>query len=108
MKPTKKISRRLRLPSPNASHQELDRFFHRHDGVELIEQGVMEIDPDHSDLEHMLAKYWKEANTRQLNIRVPATAKRMIEKLARRKTVAVSTLVRMWVIEGMRREATQG
>jgi hypothetical protein len=29
----------------------------------------------------------------------------MIEKLARRKTVEVSTLVRMWVIESMRREA---
>jgi len=30
----------------------------------------------------------------------------MIEKLAMRKTVQVSTLVRMWVIESMRKEAT--
>ena len=42
----------------------------------------------------MLLRYWKEP-----------TAKRMIERLARRKTVEVSTLVRMWVMESMRREA---
>ena len=53
----------------------------------------------------MLLRYWKEPNTKQLNIRIPATAKRMIERLARRKTVEVSTLVRMWVMESMRREA---
>ena len=35
----------------------------------------------------------------------PITAKRLIERLAKRKTVEVSTLVRLWVIEGMRREA---
>jgi hypothetical protein len=31
----------------------------------------------------------------------------MIEHLAKRKTLEVSTLVRMWVIDGMRREASQ-
>jgi hypothetical protein len=55
----------------------------------------------------MLEEYWKEANSKQLNIRIPVTAKRMIEMLAKRKTIEVSTLVRMWVIECMRREATQ-
>jgi hypothetical protein len=30
----------------------------------------------------------------------------MIERLAKRKTVEVSTLVRMWVIDSMRREAS--
>jgi hypothetical protein len=29
----------------------------------------------------------------------------MIERLAKRKTIEVSTLVRMWVIDSMRREA---
>jgi len=57
------------------------------------------------DLDQMLLRYWKESNTKQLNIRIPATAKRMIERLARRKTLEVSTLVRMWVMESMRREA---
>jgi hypothetical protein len=41
-----------------------------------------------------------------LNIRIPAAAKRMIERLAKRKTIEVSTLVRMWVIDSMRREAS--
>jgi len=44
-------------------------------------------------------------NTKQLNIRIPPAAKRMIERLAKRKTVEVSTPVRMWVIDSMRREA---
>lgn len=52
--------RRVRLARLTAGYGELDRFFDRHDAAELMEQGVMEIDP-----------------------------------------------VRMWVIEGMRREATQ-
>ena len=53
----------------------------------------------------MLLEYWNQLNTKQLNIRIPPTAKRMIERLSKRKTVEVSTLVRMWIIEGMRREA---
>jgi hypothetical protein len=53
----------------------------------------------------MLREHWSQPNTKQLNIRVPPAAKRMIEKLAKRKTVEVSTLVRMWVIDSMRREA---
>lgn len=97
---------RVRLPRRGASYDDLDKFFTRHDGTELIEQGVMEIDPDRSDLERMLLEYWKQPNTKQLNIRIPAGAKRMIEKLAKRKTVEVSTLVRLWVIESMRREAS--
>jgi len=67
----------------------------------------MEIDPDRDDLDRMLSEYWSQPNTKQLNIRIPATAKRMIERLAKRKTVEVSTLVRMWVIDSMRREARQ-
>ena len=98
---------RIRLPRKNASYAELDDFFSRHEGTELIEQRIMEIDPDREDLERMLLEYWDQPNTKQLNIRIPPTAKRLIEKLAKRKTVEVSTLVRMWVIESMRREAMQ-
>ena len=104
-KPAK--SRSVRLPDPGATYSELDRFFDQHEGPELIEQGIMELDPDRADLDRMLREYWKQPNTRQLNIRIPATAKRMIERLAKRKTVEVSTLVRVWVIEGMRREARE-
>jgi hypothetical protein len=103
----KNKSRRIQLPRKNASYKELSDFFDRHDGVDLLEQGIMEIDPDHDDLERMLLEYWSQPNTKQLNIRIPSAAKRMIERLAKRKTVEVSTLVRMWVIESMRREASQ-
>ena len=97
----------VRLPRKSANYQELANFFDRHDAVALLKQGVTEVDPDRSDLDRMLTEYWNEANTKQLNIRIPLTAKRMIEMLAKRKTIEVSTLVRMWVIESMRREAAQ-
>ena len=102
----KKTIAPIRLPRKDASYSELSSFFDRHDGVDLLEQGITEIDPDHEDLERMLREYWNQPNTQQLNIRIPATAKRMIERLAKRRTVEVSTLVRMWVIESMRREAS--
>ena len=97
----------VRLPGKDASYDELARFFNQHDGADRLRRGITAIDRDHSDLERMLAEYWGQPNTKQLNIRIPRTAKRLIEKLARRKTVEVSTLVRMWVVEGMRREAGQ-
>jgi hypothetical protein len=99
--------KKIRVPRPDASYAQLADFFDRHDGVDLLEQGIMEIDPDQKDLDRMLLEYWNQPNKKQLNIRIPATAKRMIEKLAKRKTVEVSTLVRMWVIEATRREAQQ-
>jgi hypothetical protein len=104
---TKKKIAKIRLPRENASYTELADFFDRHDGTDLLDQGITEIDPDRSDLDRMLLEYWNQANTKQLNIRIPPAAKRMIEKLAKRKTVEVSTLVRMWVIDSMRREASQ-
>src|SRR5207302_5473357 len=102
---TKKGATRIRVPGKGASYPELSDFFDRHDGADLLDQGIMEIDPDREDLERMLLEYWNQPNTKQLNIRIPPLAKRMIERLAKRKTVEVSTLVRMWVIESMRREA---
>ena len=104
---TKKSATRIRVPRKDANYPELSDFFDRHDGADLLDRGIMEIDPDRDDLERMLQEYWSQPNTKQLNIRIPATAKRMIERLAKRKTVEVSTLVRMWVIDSMRREATQ-
>ena len=109
MKKTRKlkVSPSVRLPRKSANYQELANFFERHDADELLKQGITEVDPDRSDLDRMLTEYWSQANTKQLNIRIPPTAKRMIELLAKRKTIEVSTLVRMWVIESMRREAAQ-
>ena len=104
---TRSGAARIRLPRKTASHAELSDFFDRHDGVDLLDQGIVAVDPDHEDLERMLLEYWSQPNTKQLNIRIPATAKKMIERLAKRKTIEASTLVRMWVIECMRREAMQ-
>lgn len=97
----------IKIPGRQATYDELAAFFDQHDAVDLLAQGITEIDPDREDLDQMLLEYWKQPNTKQLNIRIPVGAKRMIERLARRKTVEVSTLVRMWVIESMRREAAQ-
>jgi hypothetical protein len=101
----KKKTGRIRLPRRTAGYNELADFFDRHDGTDLLDQGITEIDPDRADLDRMLREYWSQPNTKQLNIRIPPAAKRMIERLAKRKTVEVSTLVRMWVIDSMRREA---
>jgi hypothetical protein len=105
MKPARSPHKKVSLPGKSASYAELADFFDRHDGADLLGEGITAVDPDTSDLDQMLLRYWKEPNTKQLNIRIPATAKRMIERLARRKTVEVSTLVRMWVMDSMRREA---
>ncbi|SRR5258708_21749331 len=105
---TKKKVPKIQLPREDASYAQMAEFFDRHDGVDLLDQGVMEIDPDREDLDRMLREYWNQPNTKQLNIRIPPAAKSMIERLAKRKTVEVSTLVRMWVIESMRREAAKG
>jgi hypothetical protein len=102
----KKKTGRIRLPRQTAGYNELADFFDRHDGTDLLDQGITEIDPDRADLDRMLREYWSQPNTKQLNIRIPPAAKRMIERLAKRKTVEVSTLVRMWVIDSMRREAS--
>jgi hypothetical protein len=103
--PSKTKRSGIRLPRKNASYAELSDFFDRHDAVDLLDRGIMEVDPDRADLERMLREYWNQPNTKQLNIRIPPSAKHMIERLAKRKTVEVSTLVRIWVIESMRREA---
>lgn len=57
------MSRRPRVPRPDATYAELDRFFDRHDAAELLDQGIAELDPDRSDLEAMLAEYRKQRNT---------------------------------------------
>ena len=96
-------ARSIQLPGKNATYSDLSNFFDRHDAVELLDKDVTAVDPDPADLHLMLQEYWNQPNTKQLNIRIPPAAKRMIEKLAKRKTIEVSTLVRMWVIDSMQR-----
>jgi hypothetical protein len=40
-------------------------FFDRHDGVELLEQGIMEINPDQKDLDRMLLEWRRKARPRR-------------------------------------------
>jgi len=56
MKTTQEKSkpRRIRLPRKSAGYAALSEFFDRHDGVDLLDQGIMEVDPDCEDLERML------------------------------------------------------
>ena len=42
------------LPRKNASYDELSDFFDHHDGFDLLDRGIVEIDSDHEDLERML------------------------------------------------------
>lgn len=107
IEPKKASGAKLKLPRKDAGYDELSDFFDQHEGFDLLDRGIVEIDSDHEDLERMLIEYWNQPNTKQLNIRIPPAAKRMIERLAKRKTLEVSTLVRMWVIDSMRREASQ-
>jgi len=54
----------------NKSRRIRSDFFDRHDGVNLLDRGIMEIDPDRKDLDRMLLEYWSQPNTKQLNIRI--------------------------------------
>jgi hypothetical protein len=60
----KREAAKIRLPPKTASHAELSDFFDRHDGVDLLDQGIMAVDPDHEDLERMLHEYWSQPNTK--------------------------------------------
>jgi len=44
----------IKLPSRQATYQELARFFDQHDAADLLAQGITEIDLDREDLDEML------------------------------------------------------
>jgi len=71
MTKTSRKKRKIKVPGPKASDDELADFFEKHDTIEFLEQGIMEVDPDHSDIEAMLPEYRKQPNSQQLNIRFP-------------------------------------
>jgi hypothetical protein len=63
----------------------------------------MVIDEDHSDLEEALLAYLSEPRNERVSVSLPRSAKRILEELARRKTLEPSTLARLWIMEGLRR-----
>ena len=50
---------RIRLPRKTSGYTELAEFFDRHDGTDLLDQEITEIDPDCTDLGRMLRE-WSE------------------------------------------------
>ena len=44
----------IRLPRKSAGYDKLADFFDRHDGTELLKQGIMEPNPDRKNLDRML------------------------------------------------------
>ncbi len=95
---------RMKLPRRGSSDDQIVKFLRSHDPEDLLKQGVLEIDEDYSDLEEALLAYLSEPHTARFTVRLPPTAKRILEELARRKAVDASTLARIWIMEQMRRE----
>lgn len=98
----------IKLPPEGATDEQIVEFLRSHDPEELLRQGILEIDQDHADLEEALLAYLSEPNDTQLSIRMPRTAKRLLEELAQRKAIDASTLARIWIIEGLRKEVKAG
>jgi hypothetical protein len=47
------LARGIRLPRRDASDQELSDFFDRHEGFDLLDRGIMQVDRDREDLSRM-------------------------------------------------------
>ena len=102
-----KRRKRIKVPPQSATNDQIVEFLRSHDPEELIREGVMDIDEDHSDLEEALLAYLSEPRDARLNVPLPRTAKRILEELARRKAIDSSTLARIWIMEGLRREVLE-
>jgi hypothetical protein len=99
-----KRRQRIKLPPEPATDDQIVKFLRSHDPEDLVGEGIMVIDQDHSDLEAALPAYLSEPRDARLSVPLPRTAKRILEELARRKAVGSSTLARIWIMEGLRRE----
>jgi hypothetical protein len=98
----------IKLPPEGATDEQIVEFLRSHDPEELLRQGILEVDEDHTDLEDALLAWLSEPYDTQLSIRLPRKAKRLLEELARRKAIDASTLARIWIIEGLRKEVKTG
>ena len=94
----------VKVPRKSATDEQIVKFLRSRDPEDLIRKGIMAIDEDHSDLEETLLTYLSEPRDARLSVPLPRTAKRILEKLARRKAVDSSTLARMWIMAELRRE----
>ena len=74
----------VKVPPKSATDEQIVKFLRSHDPEDLIREGIMAIDEDHSDLEEALLAYLSEPRDARLSVPLPRTAKRMLEELARR------------------------
>ncbi len=98
----------VKLPAEEATDEQIVEFLRSHDPEELLRQGILEIDEERADLEEALLTWLSEPDDAQLNIRLSRKAMRLLEELARRKETDASTLARIWIIEGLRKEVKTG
>lgn len=89
---------------PNASDEEIIRFFRKHDPEELERAGLVAVEEDLSDLRELLQHYLSQPKEAQLNIRLPRRAKELLKRLAQRKALEASALARLWILERLRQE----
>ena len=99
-----KRRKRIKVPPKSATDERIVEFLRSRDPEDLIREGIMAIDEDHSDLEEALLAYLSEPRDARLSVPLPRTAKRILKELARRKAVDSSTLARIWIVEELRRE----
>jgi len=101
MKTVKRKDSRLRS---GATDEEIIRWTKSNDVFDRLESGVSEVIKDHSDLDQVLHEAIFQANTAQLNMRLPPAMKAVLSKLARQRTTDATTLARIWLAERLERE----
>ena len=87
-----------------ATEEEIVRWVNAHDVVDRLDAGIAEVVEDHSDLDALLEDALRQANTAQLNMRIPQAMKVLLTRLARERTTDATTLARIWLAERLREE----
>jgi hypothetical protein len=101
MKNKKRVIPSLRK---GASDQEIVRWTRKHDVFDRLDAGVSQVVEDHSDLDRGLREALFQANTAQLNMRIPPAMKAVLRRLARQRTTDATTLARIWLAERLKEE----
>ena len=105
MKTTKPKKTPPASPLPkHVGDDEAARWAIEHDVFDRLEQGTSEIVDDHADLDRLLEDAMLQANTAQLNMRVPPAMKAVLGTIARRRTTDATTLARIWIAERLEQE----
>ncbi len=86
-----------------ASPEEAAEFFDSHSFAEASERGVFE--PDEVELDPELsARLAERSKTKRVTLRLRVSQIEAAKEIARRKDIPYQTLLRSWIVEGIRRE----